>query len=152
MRSKRSWWLLVAVTALVAVLAPLPVGAAELELDPDPHLAAIAEETGSVEVIVELDGIFRQTSVLAALAGSEYRELAQYEYMPLMALEVSSEALRRASESAPSGVGFQNAKYLRPRGEPSSDKTSTSSSIRRETNSPGLAMVALADRNNGSPP
>ena len=64
----------------------------------------------------------------------------------------SSLALRRASESLPSGVGFHSAKYLRPRGEPSSSITSTSRPMRRDASSPGLAIVALAARKRGREP
>ncbi len=56
----------------------------------------------------------------------------------------------RPSPSAPDG--FQNAKNLRPRGDPSSSIRSTSRPSSRATSSSGLAIVALAARKTGCAP
>jgi subtilisin family serine protease len=96
MRVKRYWWMLVAVVALLAAMAPIPAGAAStppLAVSPDAGLMADAEQTGSVEVIVQVDRIDRKAEVLEALEGTDYRQLAEYDTLALLALEVDVDGL-----------------------------------------------------------
>ena len=53
---------------------------------------------------------------------------------------------------APNGLGFQRAKYLRPRGAPSPAIAVTGRPISRLASSAGLAIVALALRKTGREP
>ena len=102
MRTKRYRWVFVATFALLASMTPLPAGASLDPLSqatPDGDLVEKSLETGSVEVIVQVDQIGRKPDVLAAVDGTEYRELREYDLLPLMALEVDSEGLTRLAST-----------------------------------------------------
>jgi hypothetical protein len=68
------------------------------------ELLARAEREETVRVIVELTAEpekiqATQDLVLEAIAGTRYRVTRRYEAVPLLALEVSAEALRRLARS-----------------------------------------------------
>ena len=87
---------------MIAMIAPLPAGASSqpfLEVPIAASLTAEAEATGSVEVIVELDAVNRQDSVLEALSGAGFKQLAEYDKMPYLALDATPEALRRLAKA-----------------------------------------------------
>jgi len=113
-RSRQKWWLLVAVTAMLAVLAPLPAGAVEgfVRVDVDAALTAEAVEAGSVEVIVELDSIKSQSAAMEALGDTSYRVMRSYDRLPYLALEVTPDSLARLA-AAP-GVVAISENQLQP--------------------------------------
>jgi len=94
--------LLVVALALLAATAPLPAVAADpvSVATPDEGLLADAAETGSVEVIVQVEQASRKADVLATLEGTEYRQLRVYPRpLPILALEVDPEGLTRVAST-----------------------------------------------------
>jgi len=91
----------VATLALLVTLIPLPAVASSEPLSPatpDAELLEKSLETGSVEVIVQVDQIGRKADVLADLEGTEYRQLREYP-LPILALEVDPEGLTRLASA-----------------------------------------------------
>ncbi len=88
-------------TAVVLFAAAVPAGAAPAEFSKVPaDVAAVAERSGSVRVIVKVDQPAgttlerAQDAVLAELAHSSCRVLHRYVSSPFLALEVGVDGLR----------------------------------------------------------
>ncbi len=112
------------ILAVVALMA-LTGGAGAGALQVSPELLAKATEHGRVRVIVQLriapgpeEGRTRaieraQDSVLRALAPAPHRLLRRYETLPLLAVEVSPEALRLLAAS-PDVAGIEEDRLAAP--------------------------------------